>query len=136
MSSVRDSDGGGRLTLFFFFSSRRRHTRLVSDWSSDVCSSDLERLRAKETGALEVRRPDRGEEDESLDARALGRAQEARRPEAVHLLEPPWRLVADRGAEVDHRLHAPQRVPEPVRIAEVSEGDLHVHALGAKPPRL
>src|SRR5262249_57728043 len=23
------------------FSSRRRHTRLVSDWSSDVCSSDL-----------------------------------------------------------------------------------------------
>src|SRR5438046_2269983 len=26
--------------FFFFFSSRRRHTRLVSDWSSDVCSSD------------------------------------------------------------------------------------------------
>ena len=25
----------------FFFSSRRRHTRLVSDWSSDVCSSNL-----------------------------------------------------------------------------------------------
>src|SRR5262249_56365607 len=23
------------------FSRRRRHTRLVSDWSSDVCSSDL-----------------------------------------------------------------------------------------------
>src|SRR3989339_26470 len=29
----------------FFFSSRRRHTRLVSDWSSDVCSSDLSRRR-------------------------------------------------------------------------------------------
>src|SRR5215213_1417329 len=29
--------------VFFFFSSRRRHTRLVSDWSSDVCSSDLAR---------------------------------------------------------------------------------------------
>src|SRR5258706_1696933 len=27
---------------FFFFSSRRRHTILVSDWSSDVCSSDLD----------------------------------------------------------------------------------------------
>src|SRR5215213_7169276 len=26
---------------FFFFSSRSRHTILVSDWSSDVCSSDL-----------------------------------------------------------------------------------------------
>src|SRR5437899_4609465 len=31
--------------LPFFFSSRRRHTRCLSDWSSDVCSSDLE-LRA------------------------------------------------------------------------------------------
>src|SRR6266571_7114163 len=29
---------------FFFFSSRRRHTRLTCDWSSDVCSSDLEGL--------------------------------------------------------------------------------------------
>src|SRR5690606_41141820 len=25
----------------FFFSSRRRHTRFSRDWSSDVCSSDL-----------------------------------------------------------------------------------------------
>src|SRR2546426_5233709 len=33
----------------FFFSSRRRHTRLQGDWSSDVCSSDLE------TEALEAR---------------------------------------------------------------------------------
>src|SRR2546426_2955085 len=30
--------------LFFFFSSRRRHTRLQGDWSSDVCSSDLNEL--------------------------------------------------------------------------------------------
>src|SRR6266542_3602790 len=28
--------------FFFFFSSRRRHTRFYRDWSSDVCSSDLE----------------------------------------------------------------------------------------------
>src|SRR5205814_7436716 len=27
--------------FFFFFSSRRRHTRCLSDWSSDMCSSDL-----------------------------------------------------------------------------------------------
>src|SRR6266436_8407207 len=27
--------------FFFFFSSRRRHTRCSRDWSSDVCSSDL-----------------------------------------------------------------------------------------------
>src|SRR5258707_13213399 len=34
------------LHYFFFFSSRRRHTRYWRDWSSDVCSSDLETLKA------------------------------------------------------------------------------------------
>src|SRR6266542_824313 len=29
-------------TLRFFFSSRGRHTRCYRDWSSDVCSSDLD----------------------------------------------------------------------------------------------
>src|SRR5205814_8037916 len=29
------------ILTIFFFSSRRRHTRCLSDWSSDVCSSDL-----------------------------------------------------------------------------------------------
>src|SRR5438093_11317499 len=33
--------------VIFFFSSRRRHTSLVSDWSSDVCSSDLSRPRGR-----------------------------------------------------------------------------------------
>src|SRR2546430_10790365 len=32
------------LLFFFFFSSRRRHTRFDCDWSSDVCSSDLDSL--------------------------------------------------------------------------------------------
>src|SRR5439155_15057248 len=36
---------------FFFFSSRRRHTRWPRDWSSDVCSSDLDEPPA---GAPEV----------------------------------------------------------------------------------
>src|SRR5699024_11893790 len=30
------------IILIFFFSSRRRHTRSKRDWSSDVCSSDLQ----------------------------------------------------------------------------------------------
>src|SRR5438034_3103345 len=30
------------IVFFFFFSSRRRHTRSLCDWSSDVCSSDLD----------------------------------------------------------------------------------------------
>src|SRR5256884_1296209 len=33
------------VSRFFFFSSRRRHTRCSRDWSSDVCSSDLEKTR-------------------------------------------------------------------------------------------
>src|SRR5204862_4117160 len=33
--------------ILFFFSSRRRHTRSLRDWSSDVCSSDLELSRGQ-----------------------------------------------------------------------------------------
>src|SRR5206468_10180545 len=32
-----------------FFSSRRRHTRSDRDWSSDVCSSDLELARRQQS---------------------------------------------------------------------------------------
>src|SRR5437868_1282278 len=35
------------LLFFFFFSSRRRHTRSKRDWSSDVCSSDLDERRPR-----------------------------------------------------------------------------------------
>src|SRR6266487_3789811 len=35
------------LGVVFFFSSRRRHTRWTGDWSSDVCSSDLDVHAAK-----------------------------------------------------------------------------------------
>src|SRR6266487_5482429 len=37
------------IVFFFFFSSRRRHTRWTGDWSSDVCSSDLD---IRESGEL------------------------------------------------------------------------------------
>src|SRR3712207_7762406 len=47
-------DGGH--VMIVFFSSRRRHTRYWRDWSSDVCSSDLEHaerlLAVLELGAL------------------------------------------------------------------------------------
>src|SRR2546421_1655334 len=55
------ADTGTLLILFFFFSSRRRHTRSDRDWSSDVCSSDLEgicasrrRSPSRETGIWPV----------------------------------------------------------------------------------
>src|SRR5258706_1202265 len=39
---IRDWSVTGVQTCALPISSRRRHTRLVSDWSSDVCSSDPE----------------------------------------------------------------------------------------------
>src|SRR5204863_4923291 len=45
----------------FFFSSRRRHTRSLRDWSSDVCSSDLDETERGRIQAdvLEKRNADR-----------------------------------------------------------------------------
>src|SRR5205814_5242103 len=40
-SAVTQTSRSLRHVSIFFFSSRRRHTRCLSDWSSDVCSSDL-----------------------------------------------------------------------------------------------
>src|SRR3990167_10123701 len=40
---------------FIFFSSRRRHTRFDCDWSSDVCSSDLDRSKWKGQGRSGLR---------------------------------------------------------------------------------
>src|SRR5258706_3470751 len=52
--------------LYFFFSSRRRHTRLVSDWSSDVCSSDLPLQRNATTYLCSVTSVDGGDWRDSL----------------------------------------------------------------------
>src|SRR3712207_8182926 len=40
--------------IFFFFSSRRRHTRYWRDWSSDVCSSDLNMEDVRTLKALQL----------------------------------------------------------------------------------
>src|ERR1039457_2150838 len=45
------------IVLCFFFSSRRRHTRLQGDWSSDVCSSDLQHAVFQVGALLDQRRP-------------------------------------------------------------------------------
>src|SRR5262249_58287255 len=43
----------------WFCGSRRRHTRWVSDWSSDVCSSDRDEGRPGISGDLPGEEPDR-----------------------------------------------------------------------------
>src|SRR5437879_10544179 len=74
----------------FFFSSRRRHTRYIGDWSSDVCSSDLD--------------PARGDFDIARDDRALDVLHgEAARRQRVGLHPYPHRvapLPEDAGAEI------------------------------------
>src|SRR5699024_11659014 len=41
----------------FFFSSRRRHTRSKRDWSSDVCSSDLQAFKTIFTSYAKTNQP-------------------------------------------------------------------------------
>src|SRR5262249_56523073 len=103
--------------------SRRRHTRLVSDWSSDVCSSDLESLQAlgqhrKEERPLEARRNrkrrthgiDRSQRDELLaflleieDARLRHRLERPgkRAPRAAGPASDPSLLPGFAGEERD-----------------------------------
>src|SRR5690625_5085911 len=59
---------------FFFFSSRRRHTRWPRDWSSDVCSSDLEEIEARNEGELAEKSEQ--ETNEFLDDRVTTRLEE------------------------------------------------------------
>src|SRR5205085_6516811 len=47
------SSGFGFFISKFFFSSRSRHTRIDCDWSSDVCSSELQRTDAHD-GRVEL----------------------------------------------------------------------------------
>src|SRR5256885_12814132 len=77
---ARSDDGGLRPILrltrviFFFFSSRRRHTRLQGDWSSDVCSSDLQQpsIQTRSTAA------DTSGGKASREPRRAGRSEERR----------------------------------------------------------
>src|SRR5699024_4935 len=42
--------------IYFFFSSRRRHTRSKRDWSSDVCSSDLDSFEVFTQGGVKMKK--------------------------------------------------------------------------------
>src|SRR5699024_11573501 len=65
------------LKLIFFFSSRRRHTISKRDWSSDVCSSDLDftdclnLLNEWATNKEENNEFDEGMDDESVGIKKI-----------------------------------------------------------------
>src|SRR5205814_6215082 len=54
------------------FSSRRRHTRCLSDWSSDVCSSDLPIQTCAASGVQSAHRRELGGTRVLFDALAAG----------------------------------------------------------------
>src|SRR6266566_8960107 len=74
------------MRFFFFFSSRRRHTRLQGDWSSDVCSSDLDRrVAVADQAGLQVPR----QRADGTDLRRTWAAETmASRPSGVRRLRP------------------------------------------------
>src|SRR5450830_503233 len=67
---------GLTVATWFFFSSRRRHTMSKRDWSSDVCSSDLDEARTDPSGRQPTPRPARPPSAE--DRRTVQRSEERR----------------------------------------------------------
>src|SRR5256885_13108803 len=98
-SSRRADPSQSKRSGFFFFSSRRRHTRLQGDWSSDVCSSDLQAgIGAEDQKVHEVR-----ESGTVLVAAALDAAVEI-----------------ERGAEIAADRREPHQRPEQHQIGRAS----------------
>src|SRR5256885_10331242 len=88
-----------RFCSVFFFSSRRRHTRLQGDWSSDVCSSDLRRVRAVLRGELPdlLERIDKGERILRDEMQLVPQAVELR---LLRVVEHQPREIGDRKSVV------------------------------------
>src|SRR5256886_8510008 len=90
----------------FFFSSRRRHTRFDCDWSSDVCSSDLDLIDRSKLAAEVFGDPAKLRRlEQILHPRVIARVLEARSMlpadavlvvEAIKLLDGELRKASDR----------------------------------------
>src|SRR2546422_775590 len=99
MTCYRGADGPPSFSGFFF-SSRRRHTRCSRDWSSDVCSSDLDPAHARRDTEEDLRVEDRllGRQNIRLALRPDAARDESRdsldrrrktRPAVTRRLRPP-----------------------------------------------
>src|ERR1039458_10768785 len=107
--------------LFFFFSSRRRHTRCLSDWSSDVCSSDLISL-VRSVAHQESVWPKRPQIARNADGRPRGRREHRLRRSGPRSLLPP-----PKAAPTLHRRsqRGSNRTLLPRELATRCEGSLH-----------
>src|SRR5207248_4881491 len=113
--------------VFFFFSSRRRHTRSYGDWSSDVCSSDLQLVVDRRQPLLADR--------VDLDVELAGLAGNARGLEVLRVVEREVALFAGGRADELRREARPREtalevevVVEPFTVdqAGVAAAALHV----------
>src|SRR5581483_9170606 len=122
---------------FFFFSSRRRHTRYWRDWSSDVCSSDLDtHLGEAILGLLAVeRRLAQVTEDEMhvgtarQHAHTVARVQQLR-GHRLRALDRPLLALAERLGGRDLQRHRLARDHVLERTALLAREDGRVDLLG------
>src|SRR3546814_7560776 len=87
--------------LFFFFKQKTAYEMRISDWSSDVCSSDLRVQRRRAVGDADVRKVDRTFADD---------ARRARRDRLVDEFVPVGRLALHRDEEKIGRASCRERV--------------------------
>src|SRR3546814_7756985 len=80
--------------MCFFFKQKTAYEMRISDWRSDVCSSDLEPRLVRPVD-IEGAVPDRGQEDDGHRTRRAARLEPARR----HLLSDRWRYRPHRYVE-------------------------------------
>src|SRR6267154_4146590 len=82
----------------FFFSSRRRHTRWTGDWSSDVCSSDLDTTvvsKISRNGFTGTKPPTTRRLLNRCDQNSLRRAAELLKPARLPPNQRPGQFEAD-----------------------------------------
>src|SRR5712692_3121718 len=106
----------------FFFSSIRRHTRWNCDWSSDVCSSDLERRRfTAEYKRRIVREADRCTKPGEIGALL-------RREGLYSSLLTTWRAARDRGEleGLTAKKRGPKVVPPDPRDKKIAEQEREI----------
>src|SRR6266568_2420148 len=112
--------------MCFFFSSRRRHTRWNCDWSSDVCSSDLDGgVVARVAGA-------RGDPGTGVGAVLKTGGGLARRPEAGRVASDP---EADVGLDSIQSEVKFDREVQPSRPDGRSEGSVLERSRGGRGAR-
>src|SRR6266480_4294303 len=119
--------------VFFFFSSRRRHTRLTCDWSSDVCSSDLEPKKAKKQKRGSRRQGSGQKRAKRLVGLKIGASQIAA-ARVVNNGSPE--LVQVAREDIDHGLIVGGELREPELLADALRSFFRKHGLPRQGVRL